>query len=430
MSDEHTLIDHSMMVLSRQRPVLAVGMQDEPVRCYRINKEWCKYIIGAISELINLQAWETAEDERHTGIQQLLMLLEGDVCVTCEEVEACLQISPIIININANITNIETDIVNIVNDVTNIEVNITEVTNIYPPPPPPEQGADLCSAAVYIATKLSDFWHQVVTDAQTITWDEFIENLIPGGGNDVGLLKLLWDFVVSNANPNLVTEGEAAFNEVVKILHCNQFDRDLVDLEIDASPSITSDAKGLWRGAWASFTDGKIAQWLYIGSLKGYTSESCICTEICGLNDFRENEYNWQQVPFSLAAYHWTDGIGYVGDPTNHVGQDWNAVHTRKLFTLQAVNTVTINFDLVEGIWDESLSTVQVQVITMLNGATIHSVSVHHGDQPDGNNQSVTLDNAGDTIDEIRVLVRAAIGASIISNPGSVTLKWVSVVCP
>lgn len=213
----------------------------------------------------------------------LIAKLLGDCPVDCAEIESCLNESDIINIINNTLIDHTTVIEDNSTQISTIEQQITVIEstcecNQYPPPPTINEPDLLCSSAVYIVQKLSDFWHDVVTDAQTITFDEFIESLFDFSGGWVGgAIKLLWDYVVSNSNPNLVAEGEAGFDEVVALIYCNELDRDLTDLDIDASTTLTADAKALWRGALSSFSDGKLAQWAYIGSLKDLTNEACAC---------------------------------------------------------------------------------------------------------------------------------------------------------
>lgn len=57
-----------------------VGIFDEPTRCYTINKEWAKIVMGMVSWLTEIAPWYLAENEDYEGIQQVLKFLQGDNC--------------------------------------------------------------------------------------------------------------------------------------------------------------------------------------------------------------------------------------------------------------------------------------------------------------------------------------------------------------
>lgn len=101
------------------RQVPLVGIQDEPTRCYRVNLEWSKFVAGAIAELVNVRAWQGADDERYTAIQQLISMLEGEDCMDCAGVSDCLendsefnavlsgQLAQFVLNTNNHLDNLE-----------------------------------------------------------------------------------------------------------------------------------------------------------------------------------------------------------------------------------------------------------------------------------------------------------------------------------
>lgn len=406
----------------RVRPV--PDIQDEPVRCFKVNLEWCKFVAGAMSELLNLQAWAGVDNEQHDTIQQIIRMLEGDDCMDCNDVEDCLQTSQTITNINTTITQVAQD------QQECCELT-SQVVNIYPPAPSNEQAIDLCSSAVYVAQQLSTLWHDVVTDAQTITWEEFISAFIPGNqGYDVSLLKQLWDYIVSNANPNLVTEGEAAFNEIVKIIFCNEFDRDLIDLEIDGSTTITSDAKGLWRGALSSVTDGKIATWVFLGSLQGLSNTECVCFEICGVHDFTIDDGDWsiETGLFNHPGFY-DAGLGWRADlsPREGVGQN-NVIHIGKSFTAQFVQSIEMTYNLTKGEFIGSQSDTAVSIDALLDGVSVTSLSVPFNVAVNGDGQTLLLDVDAE-IDEIRLVVRSSRDITVPNPIGDGLITRCVVVC-
>lgn len=62
-------------------PVPTPGIFDEPTRCYRINTEWAKVVMGFASWLAEIAAWKDAQDENYPAIQEILKFLKGDSCV-------------------------------------------------------------------------------------------------------------------------------------------------------------------------------------------------------------------------------------------------------------------------------------------------------------------------------------------------------------
>lgn len=61
-----------------------VGVFDDPKRCYTLNNEWAKIILGWCSLLTELRSWKDAVDETHPGIQAVLQFLQGEDCMSLE----------------------------------------------------------------------------------------------------------------------------------------------------------------------------------------------------------------------------------------------------------------------------------------------------------------------------------------------------------
>lgn len=99
----------------------STGINDEPTRCYRANIEWAKIIEGFLDWLTEIAAWREAENENYLGIQSVLEFLEGVDCETmpidCEEVEACLETSETIIDIQTEIAYLEAQLMTMSEDV-------------------------------------------------------------------------------------------------------------------------------------------------------------------------------------------------------------------------------------------------------------------------------------------------------------------------
>jgi hypothetical protein len=66
------------------REIPSVGIIDEPTRCYRINKEWARFVLGFTSLLIEPELWQDADDEMYLPIQEIKTFLVGVECGTDE----------------------------------------------------------------------------------------------------------------------------------------------------------------------------------------------------------------------------------------------------------------------------------------------------------------------------------------------------------
>lgn len=87
-----------------------VGISDEPTICYQVNREWNKYISGAISLLLEIAVWKDAQDETYEAIQQVSNLLLGSECGGGMDCDDCLSTSDIIKYINNRTYQVETQV--------------------------------------------------------------------------------------------------------------------------------------------------------------------------------------------------------------------------------------------------------------------------------------------------------------------------------
>lgn len=55
----------------------SVGIYDEPVRYFKANKEWCKFIFGFLTWMQDVAFWTEAEDTTYHAIQQIMIFEEG-----------------------------------------------------------------------------------------------------------------------------------------------------------------------------------------------------------------------------------------------------------------------------------------------------------------------------------------------------------------
>lgn len=56
------------------------GIFDEPTRCYRINLEWAKYVMGMVSWLATSAPWQDAKHEGYSAIEAILQFMIGLEC--------------------------------------------------------------------------------------------------------------------------------------------------------------------------------------------------------------------------------------------------------------------------------------------------------------------------------------------------------------
>jgi hypothetical protein len=54
-----------------------VGIYDEPVRYFKANHEWCKFIFGWLTWMQSVSFWKDAQDSNYHAIQQILIFEEG-----------------------------------------------------------------------------------------------------------------------------------------------------------------------------------------------------------------------------------------------------------------------------------------------------------------------------------------------------------------
>ncbi len=58
-----------------------VGVFDEPTRCYRLNNEWAKIVMGIVSWLAATPVWQDAENEGYSAIEEILNFMVGYDCI-------------------------------------------------------------------------------------------------------------------------------------------------------------------------------------------------------------------------------------------------------------------------------------------------------------------------------------------------------------
>jgi len=62
----------------------SVGIFDEPTRCYEINEEWAKIVMGMVGWLAEVAVWRDATNEGYRAIEEILRFKVGDNCMKFE----------------------------------------------------------------------------------------------------------------------------------------------------------------------------------------------------------------------------------------------------------------------------------------------------------------------------------------------------------
>lgn len=173
----------------------AVNIFDEPTRCYRVNVQWAKIITGAIDLLLEIACWRDAEHEDYPAIQAIKDFLIGENCMDCNGVETCLQSSPtiqgMIANIAANLTAIQSndaDIAALDGRVTQNETNIANNDN---------QITNLQTQVNQHTLDIDDLQLSIQQHQLTLNNHETritaLENAGGGGGNGTPVEALVWE---------------------------------------------------------------------------------------------------------------------------------------------------------------------------------------------------------------------------------------------
>lgn len=299
-----------------------VGIFDEPRRCYPLNNEWSKIVIGALQMLLDFGNWKDATDDSYIAIQQVLDFMTGSECFDCDDVNDCLPSASNFISVQSTAT--EANDRSTTNSgrlddaedaINNIYLGNPPPDNSLPPLPDPVTEPDrLCNAAYYIAVQLQAFIDETFQDASTITLAEFLTGLFGLGGFDGSLAKALWDYMVANSNETIPADTLAAISEVHEYLYCNNLDMDAVKADIQASGTMTVQAINSYVAAIDAITDAKISLWAFVGA----ETENADCSAFC--------PSGWTHTfDFTVSTGGWTPQI-VGGNPCAVYAGQWDSV--------------------------------------------------------------------------------------------------------
>lgn len=229
-----------------------------------------------------------------------------------------------------------------------------QTANEFPTPPTQSEPDALCGAAHKIALELNLYIQLVILDAATITLEEFLIALLGLGGFDGSLLKIFWDYIIANANPNLGTEISAAQIKVAEHFYCAELDIPTARTAINADGTISVDARAAYSAGIDSLLDGWFALRAFVGSLDDTQDCSSFgCVGWVNTFDFTLSAYEWFATDgggYPADAGHWVSGTGWVSDALNKGGGLNSVLSIVVGFVIEAqVNRVLVEFETING---------------------------------------------------------------------------------
>lgn len=270
---------------------VALTYDDSDILLYPLTQREAFMLLGQIDFIGWQTRWKERSftqdylDKKVASIADGLMNPQG-ASMSCEDVEDCLETSTIINTIEGDVTSIQGSVSAVESDITTINEQITIINqsaqyNIYPPAPDPISDPDpYCGTAWYIAEYLNAYIQDVIVDALTLTWQEVAIGLLGIGGFDASLAKLLWDYIIASANPDLDDECTVAIETVAEAFFCNDLLISPTLTQINAS-ALTTGAKQAYTKAIESLTASKFSELIYLGSLDETRDCSAFCPT-CG----------------------------------------------------------------------------------------------------------------------------------------------------
>lgn len=114
-----------------------VAWDAEPLRYYKLNKNWASIVFGWLEWLENEAGWKEAEGQNYVGIQAIMKFEEGielpEAEVDCGDVEDCLSTSDIIAGLNAQIEDLNNQIEELEAKVEELEYEAPIIHQLFKP---------------------------------------------------------------------------------------------------------------------------------------------------------------------------------------------------------------------------------------------------------------------------------------------------------
>lgn len=161
------------------------------------------------------------------ALTSLNLMIENSIMIDCEEVEECLVVSPIIINLNDE-TTINT---------TNITTNTTEITNnwdtpqdgnFYDTPSPAPQTDEACQISGYVANRIGDYIAQIDTYSTEPSLLDALDTALDGQFHYAvdELVTALNNFFVGGALPLFPVYDDQVLDVQTQMYCENDFSKD------------------------------------------------------------------------------------------------------------------------------------------------------------------------------------------------------------
>lgn len=400
-----------------------VGIFDEPTRCYKVNKEWAKIITGAISILLEIGVWKDAENDGYSGIQQISDFLDGEDCMTCEEIEACLAASQIITTIQSNVSNNLTDINLNSGDIVDNEITSSDnaddiqdlqdnpTGNTYNPTTPIAQTDIACQVSGHLAEQIGVYISTIDGYSTQPTLIDALEAIVLGAfSHDFSPLAQILDDLINGVILPLYNDYQIQQTSVHEQIYCNNdFSKD--NLATWAVANLT-------RGQEISDMLNSIAlntwqQWQLFGEYaSGYDCAALCPPEVwCYRFDFSLGVQGWSIMRGTIAA-------GGLKNVTHAEGNGYVSESEIQMISLPP-NTTQIRV-VSDWITTAFNSSAWANVIASQGGGTgVHIETVNAGFVGNGLTRDVTM-NASDWVGAyVRFQSGANNGAPISGSPES-----------
>ena len=309
----------------------SVGIFDEPTRCYSINLEWSKYVMGMVSLLAESKLWNNATDEDYFAIQEIQKFLIGMDCMDCNDVKDCLDTDPTAISsVTIQYGDIQ-DSTQTQLDQWNADYDGSTAQSVFPdiPTVAPQGNTELESALcaslyafieIYATTKAIAV--EETRDGILGVWDSYV-NAVKNVWSDIkNAVSGIWDSLTGETDEQ---EALNALNDTqqIKDLACclNAYLVSLSMSETNYSLALndcdTTNALGALALADLDNTDSYL---FFLNIYNEYTQrtnsgESFLCPcdyDWCFEWDFRQSEHEWiLYASNGVVAGEYVAGSGY-----------------------------------------------------------------------------------------------------------------------
>lgn len=238
--------------------------------------------------------------------------------VDCEQLEDCLGDSPTIESIENNITVLNAGQEALESAMQQDAEDCGCGGNVYPPPQEnyDEEGADetssfVCGAASYAATQIVEQVTAAYDNSSDVSGlQTFLISLIGlGGGVNVGLMRVLWDFLHAGVDGSFIDNLQDAESAIAEAFFCNLLDIDAAKAAIEANTEIDAEVREAVSKMIDATLRAQFELWFFIGGETVSADCSGMCDEHITVWEFKEGSYT------------------PIGGETIITGDTWNATN-------------------------------------------------------------------------------------------------------